>query len=568
MDPEKTPSTVTAMPDGKTQPDGPDSRTPPSEEPSVPDKEVIKPEEPEYVTGFKLAIIVASVALACFLMLLDTMIISTAIPRITDTFNSLPDVGWYASAYQFGSAAPQPLTGKIYTHFNTKWSFFVFFGIFEIGSILCGAAVSSAMLIVGRAVAGFGAAGIINGAITIISSCAPLEKRPALIGITMGLNQLGLVAGPLIGGAFTSYTTWRWCFYVNLPVGGVAVLALLILRIPEQTKKQNPLVVLRKLHHYLDLLGFVLFAPAVLQLLLALQYGGSQYPWNSSRVIGLFCGSAANFVIWFLWNRYKGDDALLPPSMVKQTAVWASGLYQAFMISAVYGATFFLPIYFQAINDATPMLSGVYLLPTILPQLFAAGASGVLLQKLGYVIYLAIPGTILLSIGSGLYSILRPGSPTGWWVGFQIIAGLGSGLSMQLAILAVQAAVGADNLATGMAFVIFAQSLGPAIMLALCDVIFDASLRSELQERVGHLDTEAIIRAGATGFRAIVPSVDLAEILVAIANSVDRVFYLVAAVAAACAFVLWGMGWQDLRKQEQAGDEEGGKGAEKTSDQE
>lgn len=158
------------------------------------------------------------------------------------------------------------------------------------------------------------------------------------------------------------------------------MLALLILRIPEQTKKQNPLVVLRNLHHYLDLLGFVLFAPAVLQLLLALQYGGSQYPWNSSRVIGLFCGSAANFVVWLLWNRYKGDDALLPPSMVKQTAVWASGLYQAFMISAVYGATFFLPIYFQAINDASPMMSGVYLLPTILPQLFAAGASGVLCE--------------------------------------------------------------------------------------------------------------------------------------------------------------------------------------------
>ena len=137
-------------------------------------------------------------------------------------------------------------------------------------------------------------------------------------------------------------------------------------------------MVLAKLHHYLDLVGFVLFAPAVLQLLLALQYGGNQYPWNSSRVIGLFCGSAANFVVWFFWNQHKGDDALLPSSMIKRRVVWASGLYQSFMISAVYGATFFLPIYFQAINNATPVLSGVYLLPTILPQLFAAGLSGIL----------------------------------------------------------------------------------------------------------------------------------------------------------------------------------------------
>ncbi|XXH01448.1 hypothetical protein Hte_007808 [Hypoxylon texense] len=483
----------------------------------------------EYVTGIRLALIVGSVALACFLMLLDTMVVSTAIPRITDTFNSLPDVG---------CAVPQPLTGKVYTHFNTKWSFLLFFAIFELGSVLCGAAVSSDMLIVGRAIAGFGAAGIINGAITIISSCAPLERRPSLIGLTMGLNQLGLVAGPLIGGAFTSYTTWRWCFYINLPLGAFTALVLLLLRIPEQTPKQNAVVALRGLHHYLDLVGFVLFAPAVLQLLLALQYGGNQYPWDSSRVIGLFCGSAVTFVVWLFWNRYKGDDALLPHSMLKQRVVWSSGLYQAFMIAAVYGATFFLPIYFQAINSATAILSGVYLLPTILPQLFAAGLSGVLLQKFGFVIPLAIVGTVLLAVGSGLYSLLQPGSPTGYW-----------------AIITVQAVVGGEQLATGMAFIIFSQSLGPAIVLVLCNVIFDSSLYSQLQEKAPRVDAAAVIQAGATGFRAIVQPGDLPGVLAAYANSIDRVFYLVAAVAAACAIVLWGMGWHDLRKKDENGED-------------
>ncbi|KAI1416184.1 efflux pump [Hypoxylon sp. FL1857] len=493
----------------------------------------------EYVTGIKLGLIVASVALACFLMLLDTMVVSTAIPRITDTFNSLPDVGWYASAYQFGSAAPQPLTGKVYTHFNTKWSFLSFFAIFEIGSVLCGAAVSSDMLIIGRAVAGFGAAGITNGAITIISSCAPLEKRPVM--------QIGLVAGPLIGGAFTSYTTWRWCFYVNLPVGAFTALVILFVRIPEQMPKQKAFVVFSRLHHYLDLIGFALFAPAVLQLLLALQYGGNQYPWRSSTVIGLFCGSGATFAVWLIWNRYKGDDALLPHSMIKQTVVWASGLYQAFMISAVYGATFFLPIYFQAINNVTAMLSGVYLLPTILPQLLMAGLSGVLLQKIGFIIPIAVVGTIFLALGSGLYSLLQPGSSTGDWVGFQILAGIGSGLSMQLAIIAIQAAVGEEQLATGMALVIFAQSLGPAIALVVCNVIFNSSLKSQLQDKAPHTDAAAVIRAGATGFRAIVSRDDLPGVLAAYAVSVDRVFYFVAPVAAACIVVLWGMGWHDLR---------------------
>ncbi|KAI1800663.1 efflux pump [Daldinia bambusicola] len=503
----------------------------------------------QYVTGIKLALIVASVTLACFLMLLDTMVVSTAIPRITDTFNSLPDVGWYASAYQFGSAAPQPLTGKVYTHFNTKWSFLAFFAIFEIGSVLCGAAVSSDMLIVGRAVAGFGAAGITNGAITIISSCAPLEKRPALIGLTMGIMQLGLVAGPLIGGAFTSYTTWRWCFYVNLPVGAFTALVILLVRIPEQMPKQKPLVVLSRLHHYLDLVGFALFAPAVLQLLLALQYGGNEYAWKSSTVIGLFCGSGATFIVWLVWNWYKGDDALLPHSMIKQRVVWASGLFQAFMISAVYGATFFLPIYFQAINNATAILSGVYLLPTILPQLLMASLSGVILQKTGFIIPIAVVGTVFLSVGSGLYSLLQPGSSTGDWVGFQILGGIGSGLSMQLAIISIQAAVGEAQLATGMALVIFAQSLGPAIVLVICNVIFNSSLKAQLLDKAPGADAAAVIQAGATGFRAIVSSEDLPGVLGAYAVSVDRVFYFVAAIAAACIVVLWGMGWRDLRTQ-------------------
>jgi hypothetical protein len=121
-----------------------------------------------------------------------------------------------------------------------------------------------------------------------------------------------------------------------------------------------------------------LFAPAVLQLLLALQYGGNQFPWNSSRVIGLFSGSAANFIVWFLWNWHKGDGALLPHAMIARTPVWASGVYQGLLMSAVYGGVYFLPIYFQAIIDASPLLSGVYLLPTILPQLVTAASSGLI----------------------------------------------------------------------------------------------------------------------------------------------------------------------------------------------
>ncbi|PSS25083.1 hypothetical protein M430DRAFT_96323 [Amorphotheca resinae ATCC 22711] len=505
----------------------------------------------EYLTGLKLAVVVASVALSCFLMLLDNLIVSTAIPRITDRFHSLPDIGWYASAYMFGSAAPQLLTGKIYTHFNTKWTYLTFFSIFELGSLLCGAAASSSMFIVGRAVAGFGAAGIIIGALTIISSCVAKERRPALLGMTMGFNQLGLVAGPLIGGAITSYSNWRWCFYINLPVGAVAAVAIILLRIPQQTVKPPAMTVLRQLHHKLDLIGFVLFAPAVLQLLLALQYGGNQFLWNSSRVIGLFCGSAATFVVWFLWNWRKGNGALLPPAMVGRTAVWTSGVYQGLLMSANYGGIYFLPVYFQAINNAGPMLSGVYLLPTILPQLVTAASSGFIISKIGYVMPLAFFCTVLLSTASGLYSLLQPGSSTGEWVGFQIIGGIGSGAGLQVAVNAIQAVTTGAELSSGMAFMVFGQSLTPAIALSLYNVIFEATLKKQLAQRAPDVNAQAIINAGATGYRSLVQPSDLNAVLKAYADSIDHVFYLVAALAAlaaCCGVFACGMGWNDVRK--------------------
>ncbi|OAG01867.1 MFS transporter [Paraphaeosphaeria sporulosa] len=473
------------------------------------------------------------------------MIVSTAIPRITDEFHSLADVGWYASAYQFGSSAPQPLTGRIYKYFNTKWTFLVFFLIFEVGSVICGAATSSAMFIAGRFVAGFGGAGVATGSITIISLCAPLEKRP--------LNLLGLVLGPLIGGAFTSYTTWRWCFYVNLPVGALAVLGMLPLRIPEEMIKPKALCLLPRIHHYLDLVGFALLAPAVLQLLLALQFGGQDHPWNSAVVIGLLCGSVANFVVWGFWNRYRGEDAMMPRSMITRRDVLCSGLYVAFLTSAVYGGVYYLPLYFQAVNGASAIKSAVYLLPLIISQLITAGFSGVAVTKIGYIIPVAVFSTVFLSIGTGLYSLLQPGSSSGKWIGFQIIGGVGFGAGLQLAIIAVQAAMNSEELTSGIAFVVFSQAFGPTIAMSLYNVVFLESMKEQITKLSPNFKPTIIINAGATGFRAIVAPEDLPGVLKAYANSIDRTFYLAAALATVCGVFLWGMGWHDLRKKKEGG---------------
>lgn len=334
--------------------------------------------EEEYITGFKLGRVIAGISLVVFLNMLDTSIIGTAIPKITSDFHSLPDVGWYGSAYLLASCALQPSIGRLYTYLNAKFTFLAFFAVFEFGSLLCGIAKSSNMFIVGRAVAGMGSSGLVNGALTIISVCLPLQKRPPYVGGMMGFALLGTIIAPIIGGSLTQYTTWRWCFYINLPAGAVIAMLLVLTQIPSRhTKIEGGSTIFGTLKR-VDPIGFMFFAPASTQCLLALEWGGTRYAWDDAVIIGLFCGAAGTLAIFIAWECWKGDEAMVPPSMIRQRIVWSSCLAMFFFFGALLNAVYYLPIYFQAVRDATPTMSGVDLLPMILAQVVTAVASGVL----------------------------------------------------------------------------------------------------------------------------------------------------------------------------------------------
>ena len=329
------------------------------------------------ITGFKLAAVIMSVTFVGTLVMLDTAIIVTAIPHITTQFHSLGDVGWYGSAYLLAACSLQPLTGKLYTLFNSKWIFLAFFGVFELGSLLCAVATSSNMLIVGRAVAGSGSSGLLNGTLTIIATCVPLEKRPVYLGLMRSVSQIGTVLGPLLGGVLTDRLSWRWCFYINLPAGAVVGVLLLCISIPDRrSNKAGAKATLRTIVEKLDLLGFAIFAPAAIQFLLALEWGGTSYPWDSATVIGLFCGAAGMFCLFLEVEYRKGDAAMIPLHMVRQRIVWCSNLVMFFSFTSV--VSYYLPIYFQTARNATPTMSGVYLLPTILSQIMSAITAGYL----------------------------------------------------------------------------------------------------------------------------------------------------------------------------------------------
>ncbi|KAI2602595.1 MFS general substrate transporter [Hypoxylon sp. NC1633] len=504
----------------------------------------------EYVTGIKTTLVLAAITIVYFLVMLDNTILATAIPHITSEFHSLLDVGWYGSAYQLSCASLQPFGGKIYSRLNSKWSFISYLVLFEAGSAICGAASSSTMLIIGRAIAGMGGSGLLNGALIILNSCVPPHRQPGLVGILMGIGQLGIAFGPLIGGAFTEYVTWRWCFYVNLPIGGVVALGLVFLHIPDHIAKPRIREVFRHAFMDFDVPGFLIFAPAAIMLFLALQYGGHQYAWGSSHVIGLFCGSGAAFIVWLTWDWYRGDSAMVPFSMMGMRVVWASCVAAFFLGGTVFVTGYYLPIYFQAVLGASPFSSGVDILPNILSQMVFGIVSGGLVQRIGYYTPFLLIGAAFNAIGCGLLSLLTPFTPTGHWIGFQIIMGTGRGFAMAIPFLAIQNNLRKDMIPAAMSILVFLQNFGSAVMIELAQTILTNSLVDLVPKNAPGVDPQLVISVGttATAIEQLVGPDQLQGVLWAYSQSLQRIWYFVAAIGTPAFFVAWCLGWVNIRK--------------------
>ncbi|KAJ5752266.1 Major facilitator superfamily domain general substrate transporter [Penicillium odoratum] len=500
-------------------------------------------DDEEYITGFKLWAILISGTLVQFVMMLDRSIIATAVPYITDEFHSLLDVGWYGSAYQLASAALQPLTGKLYTHLKIKWTFFAFFFIFELGSQLCAIAKSSKILIIARAIAGLGGSGLLNDGLTMISACLPKHKRPAAMGLIISIRQLGQALGPLIGGAFTEKVTWRWFvfLYEPPPIGGIVLALLASLDIPDRIAKPDLRTLLRTIVTTLDILGFLIFAPAAIMFFLAFQYGGSEYPWNSATVIGLLVGAGITFLVFLGWEYHRGDNAMIPLFMLRKIIIWSSCLTMFFITGVLTCGAYYLPIYFQAVKGASPIMSGVYYLPNILLQITMA-------MLFGFYLPWVFGGTALASIGYSLLTMLTPTYETANRVGFQILAGAGLGSAAAMPFVAVQNLIPHAQISVVMAILVFSLNFGGATSLTFAETNFSQSLPVAISKYAPGVNASAIISAGATGFWNVVPADQLADVLKAYSESVDHVFYLVCGSAAAAFCCAWGMGWQDIRK--------------------
>lgn len=245
-------------------------------------------DDSKYPGGGKLAILTFGLCMATFVVALDNTIIATAIPRITTVFDSLNDVGWYGSSYLLTTTSLQPSFGKVYTYFNIKWTYLCALLIFELGSIICAAAKNSVMLIVGRAIAGAGAAALFSGGMTIVGYSVALRKRALYISLLSSMFGISSVVGPLLGGVLTDRATWRWCFWINLPFGGVALLTVFFFF--KNPERPHTGMTFKEKINQIDLGGAFLLICGIVCLLLALQWGGTTYPWHDSKIWGCILG--------------------------------------------------------------------------------------------------------------------------------------------------------------------------------------------------------------------------------------------------------------------------------------
>ncbi|KAL2865009.1 MDR family MFS transporter [Aspergillus lucknowensis] len=474
----------------------------PDSEKSPKDEEPVAAPEQEYPPLAKVIVIILGLYLSVFLVALDQTIISVAIPEITNRFKSIEDIAWYGSAYFLTSTALQPSYGRLYRTFSVKWSFLAAIFLFELGSLICAVAPSSTVLIVGRAIAGLGVGGIFSGAMVIIALCVPLPKRPLVFGMFGMVWGIASIAGPLLGGAFTDSVSWRWCFYINLPIGGVSMaIIIFVLQLPEH-KDSKGLSILERIKQ-LDFIGASLLIPCIICLLLALQWGGNKYAWSNSRIIGLFVGFGLLLILTVISQWKLGDRATLPPRIMKQRSVITSTSYALLFGGSFFVLMYYLPIFFQSVRGASAMKSGIQLLPLMLATVVSSVLVGIFITLAGYYTPFLIISTALAAIGSGLVTLYSIDISDAKYIGYQILLGSGIGAGFQVPITAVQTTLASEDLPQGMAAVMFFQTLGGALFIAVAQSLFQNGLISGIRQYAPSVAPESIVQAGATEMRHI-----------------------------------------------------------------
>ncbi|MCX4972491.1 MDR family MFS transporter [Streptomyces sp. NBC_00620] len=424
-------------------------------------------------------VVLFALMVAMMLAMLDNMIVGTAMPTIVGELGGLEHLSWVVTAYTLATAASTPIWGKLGDMYGRKGAFMTSIVIFLIGSALSGMAQDMGQLIGFRAIQGLGAGGLMVGVMAIIGDLIPPRERGKYQGMMAGVMALAMIAGPLVGGTITDHWGWRWSFYINLPLGVVALLAIsAVLHLPK-----------KRVEGRIDYLGAGLLTVGITSIVLVTTWGGSEYAWGSARIMELI-GIGVAALVGFVFVQTKAAAPVVPLHIFRSRNFTLMSIIAFITGFVMFGATLFLPLYQQAVQGASATNSGLLLLPMLGAMLVTSMVAGRVTTNTGRYKVFPLVGGALMTVGLFLLSQMDTETTRLTSGVYMAVVGAGMGCLMQITMLVAQNSVEMKDMGVASSTSTLARTLGSSFGVAIMGALFNQRVTDAMVERAGALGSQ------------------------------------------------------------------------------
>ncbi|MPY52272.1 MDR family MFS transporter [Streptomyces acidicola] len=427
-------------------------------------------------------VVLLALMIAMLLAMLDNMIIGTAMPTIVGELGGLEHLSWVVTAYTLATAASTPIWGKVGDMYGRKGAFLSSIVIFLIGSALSGMAQDMGQLIGFRAVQGLGAGGLMVGVMAIIGDLIPPRERGKYQGMMAGVMAFAMILGPLVGGTITDHWGWRWSFYINLPLGVVALIAVTaVLHLPKKTENRS--------WRRIDFLGAALLTVGITSIVLVTTWGGTEYAWGSAVIMELTAIGVVSLVGFLFWET-RAAEPVMPLHIFRSrnfTLMSVIGFITGFVM---FGAVLFLPLYQQSVQGASATNSGLLLLPMLGAMLAVSMVAGRVTTGTGKYKVFPVVGSVLMTAGLFLLSQMDTGTSRLTSGLFMAVLGAGMGCLMQITMLVAQNSVEMKDMGVASSSTTLFRTLGSSFGVAIMGALFNSRVQDVMAERAGDLGSK------------------------------------------------------------------------------